>query len=470
MGMGDYKRIGAVSARKAGHGLRSLVLLLTAATALSLSSGANAQTLLDTMASAYATNPQLDAARAQLRATDEQVPQALSGNRPTVSASTSFGANYQDYQDRDPSKNQPGEIGVSISQPIYRWGRTEAAVDQAESSVRSQRAALSSTEQDVLLSAGTAYFDVYRAQATLELNRNNEQVLRRQLDATRNRFAVGEVTRTDVSQAESRVAGATAARIQAEGNLVAQRAIYERVVGQPPGVLRAPTSLEKLLPGSLDEALQVSLSTNPDVRSSEFSVRSAEASVRAADAEFMPTASLTGGASLGHDRSSQVGNRLDTSGQIVAELTIPLYQAGVRDSQARQSRHQLIQAQKTLDQARRASTDSTVRGWTSLLTARAQIESLRAQVQAAQIALDGVRQEATVGSRTTLDILDAEQELLDAKVSLVGAERDEGVAALALLSAIGRLTADSMNLNAARYDTEANYKRVRDKWSGREIQ
>jgi TolC family type I secretion outer membrane protein len=470
MRLGGQKQDGVVVVPKASGRLKALAVALTAATALTLSFQASAQTLFDALASAYTTNPGLDAARAQLRATDESVPQALGGDRPTVSAATSLGANYQKYEERDAAKNQPAEIGVSISQPIYRWGRTEAAVDRAESSVRTQRASLTSTEQSVLLSAGTAYQDVNRAQATLDLNRNNEDVLKRQLDATRNRFEVGEVTRTDVSQAESRVAGATAARIQAEGNLVGQRAIYERVVGQAPGVLQAPATLEMLLPTSLDEALQVALTSNPDVRSAEFGVRSAEAGVRGADAEFMPTAALTGSASVGHDRSTQYGNRLDTQGRLVAELTIPLYQAGVKDSQSRQSRHQLMQAQKTLDQARRSTTDQTVRAWTSLLTARAQIASLRAQVKAAQIALDGVRQEATVGSRTTLDILDAEQELLDAKVSLVGAERDQGVAELTLLSAIGRMTADSLNLNVARYDTEANYRQIRDKWRGREIQ
>ncbi len=453
-----------------GRGLRVLAGALAAATALSLASGASAQTIFDAMASAYSSNPQLEAARAQLRAVDESVPRALSGDRPTVSAEASFGANYQDFQDNDPSKNQPLGVGISISQPIYRWGRTEAAVDQAESDVRSQRSSLISTEQDVLLSAAIAYSDVFSAQATLELNRNNEEVLRRQLDATRNRFEVGEVTRTDVSQAESRVAGATAARIQAEGNLINQRTIYERVVGSSPAFLNEPDSLQNNLPATLDEALQIGLSTNPDVRSAEFAVRSAEAGVRGADAEFSPTASLVASASVGHDRSASAGNRLDTSGSITAELSIPLYQQGVRDSQSRQSRHQLVQAQRSLDQARRVASDQIVRGWTGLTTARAQIVSLRAQVQSAQIALDGVRQEATVGSRTTLDILDAEQELLDASVALVGAERDETVAGLNLLAAIGRLTADSLNLSVNRFDPEGNYKRVRSMWRGREIQ
>jgi outer membrane protein/adhesin transport system outer membrane protein len=427
---------------------------------------ASAQTLFDTLSQAYQTSPSLDAERSALRAVDENVPQALGGYRPSVSGEASTGASTVDTNKTDSEDVNPSEIGITVTQPIYTFGRTEAAVNKAEAQVQVERARLLATEQSVLLDAGTAYNDVFLAQATVDLNTNNEQVLQRQLEATRDRFNVGEITRTDVSLAESRVAGATAARINSEGNLVAQKAIYERVVGKAPGTLTAAASLDPFLPKSLDEALALANKNSPTLRAADQQVTVAQETANAADASLRPSISVTGSASYGYDNVSSVPNATATQGSIIAKLSVPIYQQGVEYSTVRASRQSLLQSKQELDQTRRETIDNVVRAWTALMTARAQIKSIRAQVEYAGVALDGVRQETNVGSRTVLDMLDSEQDLLDAQVSLASAQRDEAVAALNLMSAIGALTVGGLQLDVKAYDPTIHYNAIRSKWWG----
>ncbi|WP_207478622.1 TolC family outer membrane protein [Arenibaculum pallidiluteum] len=448
--------------------IRGALLLGSAFAALVLSGPADAQTLEAALARAYQTNPTLDAQRAQLRATDELVPQALSGYRPTIDATGSIGRQRTDAELDDTSRtanSTPRSAGIELNQPLYRGGQTEASLRSAEARVQAQRANLLSTEQDVLLTAASAYLDVVRDQSVLELNRNNETVLRRQLDASRDRFNVGEITRTDVSQAEARLARASSDRIQAEGQLRASRAAYQRAIGELPGVLTAPRPRFQL-PATLDEVIALSQSNNPAVAAAEYGELAANASVDQIESEGNPQVGLSAGFSRNYDTSSF--DRADTT-SITANLRIPLYSAGLLSARVREAKHSANQARIQIEGARRQVVENAIRAWEALTTARAAIESRRSQVRAAEIALEGVRQEAQVGSRTTLDTLNAEQELLDARVTLVSAERDETVAAFQVLAATGQLNARQLTLPVEYYNFDNHYREVRGKWWGTDI-
>jgi TolC family type I secretion outer membrane protein len=440
--------------RAFGAGLA--MLALTAAPAA-------AETLLEALAAAYGNNPDLRAERARLRATDENVPQALSGWRPSVSASASVGRERARTSLVGEQQLTPTIKQLDVTQPLYRGGRTVAQTRQAESQVQAGRAILESVEQDVLLTAVTAYMDVLREQANVALTSNNEQVLGRQLEATRDRFEVGEVTRTDVAQAEARVSRASSDRVAAQGRLGVQRATYARVVGSLPGALEPAPPLPPL-PPSLQEATAVATTENPDIEAAQYVEDAARHSVRVATGALLPSLNLIGQV-LRSDEATLQGAESD-SDSIRAQLTIPLYQSGSVESQVRQAKEVASQRRVEIEQTRRAIVERTTQAWEDLQSARARIATNREQVRANEIALEGVRQEASVGSRTTLDTLDAEQELLDSRVALVAAERDEYVAGFRLLAAIGALSADRMGLAVERYDPESHYRQVRDKWWG----
>lgn len=449
--------------------MKTWSLILVGLTAASVGSvtGASAQTLQEALTSAYVNNPTLSAARAALRATDEQVPQALAGWRPSLTLSGDYGAAAV----RNPSaagtdKGQhrnPATIDITVEQPLYQGGRTVAATQEAEEVVQAARARLVSTEQQVLLDAVTAFMNVVREQAVLELRINNEQVLRRQLQATQDRFQVGEVTRTDVYQAEARVAGATAARIQAEGDLDVARAQYLAVIGEAPGVLQAPP-VPADLPIDAEGAVNIALASNPDILAALNDAEAAEYVVEGVRGELLPSVSLIGSASKDYETNGE--DTRVTAVQARVAVTVPLYQSGTVYSRLRSARQTVVQNREELEQARRATIETVTQQWETLTTARAAIESIRAQVQANEIALDGVRREAAVGSRTVLDVLDAEQELLDSRVSLVGAQRDQIVAIFGVKSAIGGLTAPALELPVPYYDPTRHYREVRDKWFG----
>lgn len=426
------------------------------------------QTLQEALAAAYEANAQLNAQRARLRATDEQVPQALSGYRPTVRAFSEVGPRFQDSDQQSFIGRQDNVLfgrtyGASIEQPLFRGGQTTAAVRGAENTVRAERARLESTEQNVLLNAATAYSDVYRDQAVLELNIRNEQRLARQLEATRDRFQVGEVTRTDVSQAEARLARATAERIGAEGALAASRATFRNVVGIVPGVLVRPP-LPQELPASLGEANEIATGNNPNVTTAEFQERSALDSVDQVRGELWPTVSLIGRVQRDQDLTRR-DSRFD-SAEALVNLTVPLYQAGAVHSRLRERKQLVAEQRRLLDQSQRDAVEAATRAWNALETAGAEIGSFTKQVEANQIALDGVEKEAEVGARTVLDVLDAQQELLDSQVSLVRAQRDQVVAAFQLDAALGEMTARRLDLPVVYYDPDQHYREVRDKWVG----
>lgn len=446
---------------------RCLGALATLVAAVAVAVPARAQSLEEALSITYSTSPTLQAQRALLRETNEQVPQALAGSRPFVQGTGSVGAQYLDTDPGGSDTINPASLGISINQPIYRGGRTESELERAEFNIQAQRANLVTTEQQVLLDAVAAYLNVVREQAVLELQINNEEVLERQLQASRDRFAVGEITRTDVSQAESRLAGAVSDRIQAAGDLNTARAEFERVVGQAPTLLTAP-GLPAGLPLSLEDSVNEAGRNSPGVISPLFTERAAVANVELIRGELLPELSVTGEVSTNYEPSVNVDD--SNSASITAQLTVPLYQAGAVSSRVRAAQHAVAQARADVDDARRVAVDNAISAWENLTTSRASIEAVLAQVSASEIALEGVTQEAQVGSRTVLDVLDAEQELLDARVSLVRASRDEIVAAYELLSAVGRLTARDLNLPVEYYDIDLDYDRTRDLWYGTSIE
>lgn len=429
--------------------------------------GASAQTLEEALAAAYNNNPSLAAERAALRATDEQVPQALSGWRPTVSINGSYGtAAIRSPSSSGTNRGQhrdPRSVDITIEQPLYQGGRTVAATRGAENRVEAARARLGSTEQAVMLDAVTAYMNVVRDQAVLELRVNNEQVLRRQLQATQDRFQVGEVTRTDVYQAEARVAGATADRIQAEGDLEISRAEYRNVVGEAPGRLQAPP-VPADLPVDVDAAIAQALASNPNVVAAGFDERASAEGVTEVRGELLPSVTMSGTAAKDYDSIGE--HTRMTTYEAKVSVSVPLYQSGSVYSRLRSARQTVVENRQTLEAQRRAAIEAVTREWETLATARAAIESIRSQVTANEIALDGVRREAAVGSRTILDVLNAEQEFLDSRVNLVRAQRDQIVAIYGVKSAAGALTARALDLPVDYYDPEEHYREVRDKWFG----
>jgi outer membrane protein len=392
----------------------------------------------------------------------------LSNWRPSVSFSSDYGWRDQTISGGSSSGTTEGALhpftnSLNLSQPLYRGGRTVAATQSAEASVQAGRAALTSTEQNALFQGVSAYMDVVRDQAVVELNRNNEQRLRRQLDATRDRFRVGEITRTDVAQAEARLSRAISDRVSAEGNLASSRAGFRRVVGESPRQLAPPPPLPPL-PRNEEEAHSVAEQENPELRSAQHRENAARYDIRSTSGALLPTISLNANVSRAEDSSSR-DTTTDTA-RITMQFTMPLYEAGSTYSQVRQRRQIHQQRRLEVDDSRRQVREAVTRAWEALTTARANIVARRAEAAANRVALDGVIQEAEVGARTTLDVLDAEQALLDSEVALVQAQRDEYVAGFQLQSAVGRLSAARLGLPVTAYDPAANYERVRNKWIG----
>jgi TolC family type I secretion outer membrane protein len=452
------------NAHRSGIGMRSL-LIAAGMAAAAIPHPAAAESLIDALSLAYTNNPQLLAQRAQLRAIDEQVPQALSGYRPTVSGSASIGRSWTESTAggfTSHGANNPKQVGVGFSQPIFRGFRTVADAKRAKATVFQNRALLLSFEQDILFQAVTAYMNVVRDQAVLRLNINNEQVLRRQLQATRDRFRVGEVTRTDVSQAEARLSRAMADRVTAEGNLQISRANYARVIGRMPGKLATPKQFLRV-PKSLGKVVSSATRGAPKLVAARYAEKAARYTVDLIAGEFWPTVSIEGSVSHGEDLSAATRGVTSTGKSITAQVVIPLYSAGLTSSRTRQAKQIVSQRHQEIINARQAAIEAANSAWQTLQTARAQITAFRAAVRANAIALDGVRQEAAAGLRTVLDVLDAEQELLDSRVNLVRAERDNFVATFDVARSMGTLTAGNLKLPVEIYDVDKHYRGVKYK-------
>lgn len=446
------------------NGLRALLLAGTAMAAMS-SAPLHAETLTEALALAYQNNPTLQAARAQLRAVDETVPLALSGWRPSLTLNGNVTRARNESQiisggsagalfGGGTTLRTSEQAAVTLRQPVFRGLKTVAGTSQARAQVMAQRARLQASEAQVLLDSTSAYLDVLRDQAVLDLQINNVQVLNRQLEATRDRFRVGEITRTDVAQAEARLSGATASRIQAEGQLQKSRANYENNVGKPPEALTQPDIVTGL-PGTVEEAIDIAIKSNPNFVAADFTASAAQDGVDVTRGDLLPTFDIEAQYAKGYDTLADKSR--STNAQARAVLTVPLYQSGAEYARLRQSKHTAGQRRLEADQARLDARETTIAAWENYQAFTASIESIKAQISASEIALEGVQREAEVGSRTVLDVLDAEQELLNARVNLVRAQRDQMVAGYQLLSALGRLSAETLGLAVAVYDPVAHF-------------
>ncbi len=431
--------------------------------ALAFSQGAAAQTLEDALVYAYQNNPALQAQRARLRAVDEEVPAALAGWRPTVEIAGDIGASYSRTDGMVPNAGShttaPHGVGLTATAPLYQGGRVSAQIDSAENRVNAGRAQLQAVEQSILLDTVTAYMDVLRFLSEIELSRSSERVVRRQLQAAMDRLEVGEVTRTDVAQAEARLAQAGAERVAAEGGMMSARAMYQQVTGQVPSTLSWPP-VPMGLPESEEDALAAANDANPSITAASFIAQAAQADIEAASAALRPQISIVGDLRQRFDNSNLIDQTTDAS--IRASVRVPLYQGGAANARIRQSKQIAAQRLLELDESRRTVQEMVAQAWRALTSARAQIAAFESQVAAAAVALDGVEQETRVGLRTTLDVLDAEQEHFKAQINLVRAQREEIVAAYQLKAAIGALTAQQLGLPVDLYDPEAYYRSVRE--------
>ncbi len=431
---------------------------------------ASAQSLEEALALAYQNNPELAAARAELEATAEGVPAARANFLPNVtgtgtvnrthseSESAATDAFGQAFADSQSDTTITRSVQLQVTQPLYRGGRSMAGLRQARLQTDAQRAVLESVEQSVLLDAAVAYLNLARDREVLELRRNNVRVLERQLEASQDRFRVGEITRTDVSQSESRLAGAQAAEVLAEGDLRTSEATFTQVIGLAPQDVDTPVAPMAEVPLDLEVLTGLALQDNPSLLAAQFAAEAAREGVKINFGSLLPELNVVGSVSRSWDPSSFVSEQDSTS--VLARLTVPLYQSGNASARVRQSKQVVRQREEQIEQAQRQTLQQATSAWAGLQAARASIDARLAQVEAAEIALEGVRQEAQVGSRTTLDILDAEQEQLDAQVELVRAEHDALIAAYAVLSVAGRLTADYLALDVTRYDPNAYEDRV----------
>ncbi len=437
--------------------VRLIALLL----ALAPAGGSAAVTLPTALSKAYLENPNLVAARARLRAADEGVPIARAIRRPQVSATTGASVGLQE-SNRGSRSTSSFRQAVGIEQPLYTGGEASARIGRAEAMVEAERARLEAVEQAVLLAAIEAFTAVLQAQRVLELALGNETRLGRQLEAVQRRYRFGELTQTDVAQAEARYARGIADREAAAGELEAAGAAYRKVIGDPPGTLVEPVMPADLPPD--EQAALERVDDNPNVRAADFGVGVARREVDVALSALKPRLKLRGEASYVDEPSGRYDWQSDVS--IGAVLSIPLYQGGGEYGRIRQTRQLLTEERYTLESARRDVREDIQAAWQDLLTARARSQSLARQVESATLALEGVRQESLVGARTVLDVLDAEQELFDAEVAATAAARDGIVAAYRLKAGMGELTAMALDLDAVPYDPDAYYQEVRRAWFG----
>jgi len=440
-------------------------------------SPAASDTLKWALTQAYQNNPTLNSQRAAVRATDETVPQALSGYRPRISLTATAGEAYLDAQTKTVANNRAtysstsGNQGIqtyggTFTQPLLNGFATASRTRQAEQLVSAARETLRLTEQNVLLSAATAYMNLIRDAAILDLQRRNVEVLQEQLRQTRDRFNVGEVTRTDVAQSESRLAASRATMVTAQSNDTTSRSLYRQIIGVEAGALAPASPVDSLSPKSLPAGIASARARHPSVTTAMFNVDAAAFQVKIAESSLYPTLNLVGSAQQNYGSSSSLTTLQSFAGSIVGQLSIPVYQGGTEYATIRQAKETLGQRRTDLDAAREQVQQTLTQSWGQLEAAKAQIQATTTQVNAAEIALNGVREEARVGQRTTLDVLNAQQELVNARVSLVIAQRDRVVASYSLLAASGRLSPEVLALGVPVYDPKVHYHQVRDTWTG----
>ncbi|GGD87055.1 transporter [Aureimonas endophytica] len=472
--------------------LRNLVRFLAAVSVLSLSTAADAETLSGALSRAYRNNQALNIARAQLRATDEYVPQAKSGLRPFVSgtgAATSALARTTNGDNLRSERQNTNQFsgGIELNQTIFDGFQTPNNIRSAEAQVKAAQQNLANTEQNTLSDVVSAYMNVLRDRQIAALRRQNLAFLEEQVRAAQARFDVGEGTRTDVAQAESQRALSTALLNSALSQVASSEATYFQLVGDAPRDLQPGRSIgATILPRTVLDATNISQREHPAILATLFAVDAAAYQVKSAEGRLLPQLSLTARAQDTYATSSSDPNttvstlanglpgvrQLDTltsntvQGTVAAQLTIPIYQGGLRASEIRQAKETLGQRQIEVDQTRDQVRAAVASAWAARQAALANVTGYDAQVRAARLALNGVIEERNVGQRTTLDVLNAQADVITAQILLAGAQRDEVVTSYTLASAIGRLSAARLKLDAKIYDPNEHYKAVKNKWGG----
>lgn len=432
----------------------------------------SAETILGALSKAYMNNSQLNSARAGVRVTDEGVAIAKSGWRPTIAGSASI-----DYSNTSRANNSTrlttGNFGVQINQSLFDGFQTKNNVAAAEARVSASGESLRNTEETILFNAAQAYMNVIHDRKVANLTEQNLAFLTEQARAARSRFEVGEGTRTDVAQADASRSSAVAQVSAARAQALSSAAIYRQIVGDEPGKLKAASPLAKLLPSNLDSAIAVASNEHPAILATQHLVDAAAFSVKSAEGAMLPQLSASAGISQNY-RNTSPGSSLgalsqdgdSTSASIGATLTVPIYQGGRASAQVRQSKEQLGQARIEVDVSRDNVRAAVTSAWTQYTAAQEGVDANRALVAAAQLALNGVIEERNVGQRTTLDVLNAQNDVISAQINLASSERDVVVASYAILSAMGRLSTERLGLQVAKYHPEEHYQAVKDKWYG----
>lgn len=424
---------------------------------------AHAETISEALALAYSNNPTINAQRAATRSVDESVALAKSGLRPQIEATADYSKVHSTANHRSTTLNPYG-FGVTISQFLFDGFKTYNNVSAAQAAVYASREVLRNTEQDVLFDGASAYMNVIRDGAISNYRAQALEFLRELVRSERARFDVGESTRTDVAQAEAQQAAAVAQLSAARASLQSSIAVYRQIVGKDPGKLKNPRGVNHLLPNLLQESFDIAFSEHPAILATRYVVDQAEWNVKSAESDLLPRVTLQGSSSKNFNSSVQTRSSSSTS--VTARLTVPIYQGGSVSATVRQNKEILgqrwIEVDQTVDSVRAA----VVSSYSQLQAASASAEANRAQLRAANLALQGSIEERRVGQRTTLDVLRAQQDVITAQVALATAERDIIVAGYALLSAIGRLNAERLELNVVKYEPEEHYIAVKDKWFG----
>lgn len=440
---------------------------------------AKAQSIGDALTKVYNENPDIDEQRAKVRVRDEDVPKAMTGMRPKASINIYGGpqrttikapAGIDQFSSRKYQQDQysgyPTTGTFKLDQTIFDGGKTRNSVRQAESGVFAARGELQALEQEALLKGATAYMDVFRDTAVLRLKKNNAAVLEHQLKVTKDRYEFGEVSMTDVAQAQAALAKAQSEHAMASGTLQKSLAAYQRIVGDTPRQLSPARSLESLLPKTREEAIDMALLENPYIRTSMHNVDAAEAGVKVAEAALMPQASVGGQVIQSLDSYFGYPHTRQFGGQALATLNIPLYQGGGEYTAIRQSKEQLGQAKIHVDSVRNEIRAKVLEAYAQYLSAKASVKFGENAVKAAETALRGVRDESAFGQRTTQDVLNAQQSLLEARVNLITAQHDKILGTYSALAAVGRLSVKDLQLDVTPYDPGRHYAQIQDKWFG----
>lgn len=443
---------------------------ILATTALSPAFG---ETLSGALAKAYQLNSTLNSDRAGLRATDESVAIAKSGYRPRI-AGTASGSYTSTRTGNSSQRITVGTYGIELQQTLFDGFQTRNNVRAAEAQVRASRENLRNTEQSVLIDAATAYMDVIRDRQIVRLRQSNLEFLEEQVRAARSRFEVGEGTRTDVAQAEADRSLAVSQLSSARAQALTSEAIYRRVIGEAPGQLTPPGPASNL-PRSVDQAFALAEAQHPAIIASEHLVDAIAFQVKSTEGQLLPQLSASVGVSRTHRSVSPDQGGLESLGggsgdsesaSVGATLTVPLYQGGRVAAEVRQAKEQLGEARIQVDVARDQVRSNVASAWSQFVAAQEATEANRAVVSASRLALNGVIEERNVGQRTTLDVLNAQADVIAAQINLASSERDVVVASYAILGTVGRLSAGKVGLAVEEYNPKEHYKAVKDKWFG----